>query len=789
MNQYKLSFQLESECDRIARPNQDLTTACVDFPSRKWSNVSKFLWRMNLIALFAVFSAAAFAMPVDFNAEIRPILSERCYACHGPDVAARASKLRLDTEAGAKATIHPGDPAQSELIRRVTGPEDRRMPPAWAGKPPLTAREIDLLTRWIAEGAPWQKHWAFGPPRRPDPPNTKIQGWSNNAIDALVLARLEREGLKPSPPTDRQTLLRRLSLDLTGLPPTPNEVAAFVGDNSPEAYQKAVDRLLASPHYGERMAERWLDNARYADSNGYQTDGERSMWRWRDWVIDAYNQNKPYDQFTIEQIAGDLLPNARPDQIIATGFNRNHRANGEGGIIPEEYAAEYVIDRVETTSAVFLGLTLGCARCHNHKYDPFTQKEFYQLFAFFNNVPERGKAFKYGNSPPVFPAPTVEQQAQLAALDQKLAVAEAKLAKMKFKAAAPASAVDWSPGLNRSVHLALSEDLKGDLRRSPARSSRYDDLMENNPVLDLKAQIVGEPAWKDGAASFEQRAAAFDGKRYIEVGDMANFGFYDSFTVSAWIYPLHGNGAIVTRAFDDTQGQGWALVLKDGHLQASLVQRWLDDGARVESEATVPLNRWSHVALSYDGSRVADGIRIYLDGAPLKLNVQLDDLNQSFDTKQPLRIGGGLGVRFSGMISRVDIYSAALPVEDIRIHTVREGADRIALIPEDQRPPEQSAKLRRAYLETYGPAPLREAYARVIDLRGERARLIDSFPTVMVMQESPAPRETHLLIRGAYDHPGEKVSAALPAVLPPLPEGAPANRLGWPNGWWIRQIL
>jgi hypothetical protein len=302
--------------------------------------------------------------------------------------------------------------------------------------------------------------------------------------------------------------------------------------------------------------------------------------------------------------------------------------------------------------------------------------------------------------------------------------------------------------------------------------------MENNPILDVKTQIVSEPVWKDGAPTFDRRAALFDGKRYIDVGDAANFGFYDSFTVSAWIYPQQGNGAIVTRAFDDGQGQGWALVLKDGHLQASLVQRWLDDGGRVESEATVPLNRWSHVALSYDGSRVADGIRIYLDGVPLKLNVQLDDLNQSFDTKQPLRIGGGLGSRFNGMISRVDIYLAALPLEDVRILAVQEDPGSIASIPEQQRRPEQSAKLLRAYLETYGPEPLREAYARVIDLRGERARLIDSFPTVMVMRENPVPRETHLLIRGAYDRPGEKVSAALPAVLPPLPEGAPASRLG-----------
>jgi hypothetical protein len=719
---------------------------------------------MKSIALIAALSASASAATVDFNGDIRPILSERCYTCHGPDVAARKSSLRLDTEAGAKAVIQPGDPSKSELIRRVTATDSRRMPPAWAGKPPLSAHEIDLLKSWITTGARWQQHWSFIPPKRAEPPPTKNKDWSRNAIDGFILARLEREGLEPAPPADRQTLLRRVTLDLTGLPPTPAEISAFLADSSADAYEKVVARLLASPRYGERMAERWLDNARYADSNGYQTDGERSMWRWRDWVIDAYNQNKPYDQFTVEQIAGDLLPNARLDQIVATGFNRNHRGNGEGGIIPEEYAAEYVIDRVETTSAVFLGLTLGCARCHNHKYDPFTQKEFYQMFAFFNNVPERGKAFKYGNSPPVIPAPTAEQQARLAALDQRIAAADAAFAKLRFHAIPPADAEDWSPTRYRSVHMALSGDLKGDLRPNPRHSARYEDLMENNPVLDVKTQIAGEPTWKDGAGSFNGRAAVFDGKRYIEVGDAAGFGFFDSFTVSAWIYPTSQDGAIVTRAFDDAQGQGWALVLKNGRLQASFIQRWLDDGARVESEAVVPLNRWSHVAVSYDGSRLASGIGIWLDGQPLKLQVQLDDLNQNFDTKEPLRIGGGLGSRFSGMISKVDIYAAALPEGDVRILADKgmDGKDR----------------LQRAYLETYGPANLRESYAKMMDLHDERARMIESFPTVMVMRENTVPRETHLLIRGSYDRPGEKVSPAVPAVLPLLPEGAPANRLG-----------
>src|SRR5581483_3236604 len=329
---------------------------------------------------------------VEYNRDIRPILSDRCYTCHGPDTAQRKSKLRLDTEEGAKADlgghfgIVPGDPAKSEIIRRISSNDARRMPPAWAGAAKLSDHDIDLLTRWVAEGAVWQKHWSFIPPRRPELPHVSNPAWVRNPIDAFVLARLDREGLKPSAEAARRTLIRRVSLDLTGLPPAPADVDAFVKDTAPNAYQKVVDRLLASPQYGERMAMRWLDAARYADTNGYQTDGERFMWRWRDWVIDAFNQNMPYDRFTVQQIAGDMLPHATTSQVIATGFNRNHRGNGEGGIIPEEYAVEYVVDRVETTSTVWLGVTLGCARCHNHKYDPFTQKEFYQVFAYFNNV-------------------------------------------------------------------------------------------------------------------------------------------------------------------------------------------------------------------------------------------------------------------------------------------------------------------------------------------------------------------------------------------------------------------
>ena len=434
-----------------------------------------------------VTAALPLSAAVEFNRDVRPILSDKCYTCHGPDAKAKNVPFRLDSEAAAKAelgagkhAIVEGDPESSELIARITAEKAAmRMPPAYTGLK-LSDAEIATLKQWIAEGAKWQKHWSFLAPVQAELPAVKDAGWARNPIDRFVLARLERENLLPSPEANRETLIRRVTLDLTGLPPTPAEIDAFLKDGSPQAYEKVVDRLLASPRYGERMAFRWLDGARYADSNGYQYDGERSMWRWRDWVIQAFNKNEPFDRFALEQIAGDLMPNATVEQKIATGFNRNHRANTEDGIIPEEYAVEYVVDRVETTAAVFLGLTLGCARCHDHKYDPFSQKEFYQVFAYFNNVPESGRAMKYGNSPPMVEAPTVEEQKELAALDARIRTIEGFLQKRDAQIThaeqswqwtlTGASQTYWAP--ERGLKLALSFETPGAVPLTEGRMGR-----------------------------------------------------------------------------------------------------------------------------------------------------------------------------------------------------------------------------------------------------------------------------------------------------------------------------
>jgi hypothetical protein len=706
-----------------------------------------------LVALAITPALVADEPTVEFNRDIRPILSDRCYVCHGPDAKNRNVPLRLDSEAAAKAdlggrfAITPGDPSKSEIVRRITSPNKAvRMPPAYSGLQ-LNASEIALLTKWIEEGARWQAHWSFLPPKRPALPQIKLASWPRNTIDYFVLSRLERGGLEPSPEADRVTLARRASFDLTGLPPTPEEVDRFMQDSSPDAYERMLDRLLASPRYGERMAIRWLDAARYADTNGYQTDAERQMWRWRDWVIEAFTNNMPFDQFTVEQIAGDLLPNPTLEQKIATGFNRNHRGNSEGGIVPEEYLVEYAVDRVETMSTVFLGLTMGCARCHNHKYDPFTQKEFYQLFAYFNNIPELGRYLKFGNTPPYVKAPTREQQARIRELETSLKAAERRFSSMKYEEE------------QRRWERALSPDSDWRLK---------DGLAAHVPLDDGDAPgVLG-------------RAAMLNGQTVLDHGNQGEFGFYDKFTVAAWIKPESGSGPLVTRAEDSAEGVGWALELENGKIQVNLIKRRLDDSIRVETAGKVPLGRWSHVAACYDGSRLAAGVRVYVDGQPQELRVILDAINQDFRTKEPLRIGGGGGQesRFRGLVDEVRIYKRTLTDEETQVIATAKPVGMVAALRETQRTPAEAAKLRLAFFSEGAPAPIREAWRSAREAQQRRDAYLESIPTVMVMEELPSPKETFILIRGAYDKPGEKALRGVPEVLPPLPEDAPKNRLG-----------
>ena len=741
-------------------------------------SVANFLIAFGFLFTVCVASAETSRDRIRFNRDIRPIFSDKCFTCHGPDTNNRKTPLRFDTAEGAtqdlggRFAIVPSDVEKSTLVERlITDDPIRRMPPAYEGHAKLTDREIDLVRRWIEQGAEWQSHWSFIPPDRPEPP--KVTGKTVNPIDNFVLERLEREGLSPSREAERAALIRRVTLDLTGLPPTPKEIDDFLNDSSHNAYENVVDRLLASPRYGERMAIRWLDSARYADTNGYQTDAERYMWRWRDWVIKAFNNNMPFDQFTVEQIAGDMLPNPTLDQMIATGFNRNHRGNGEGGIIPEEYAVEYVVDRVETTSTVWLGLTMGCARCHDHKYDPLTQKEFYRFFAYFNNVPENGKAFKYGNSPPFIPAPTAEQREELKTLEDE--ITEAKEAFEELQPEVKAARAEWERSLTKSdfIDWTLNQDL--------ISHHRFDGTIngENPGAPDAHAKLIdGLPQFKKGKVG---QASSFDGKSYVDAGDVANFKFQEDFTLSAWIYPTAADGAIVTRTHKTpSETRGYGMYLADGKVQLNLITRWLDDCTRVETAEPLALNQWHHVSAVYDGSRLAKGANVYVNGKPVKMSVVVDALNAPFGVKAPLRIGAidGEGPRFQGLIDDVRVYDRQLMPQELAVVATEAPLNELARIKPNKRTPAQRDKLRLAFLDQYAPPDIREAWETLSQARRKRDDFVDAFPTVMIMKEREDPRQTHLLVRGQYDAPGDPVSPGVPDALPPIPSGVPNNRLG-----------
>ncbi len=704
---------------------------------------------------------------IDFNRDIRPVLADACYHCHGPDKGRRKADLRFDQEEVAKKTIVAGNLEKSKLIERIVSNDpDRRMPPANSGRK-LSQRQIDLLKRWVQQGAKWQKHWAFISPVRTEPPQVKNEAWVRNPIDRFILSRLEKEGLAPSSRAHLTTLIRRVSLDLTGLPPTPEEVEQFIRESAKDpqsAYEKVVDRLLASPRYGERMAWRWLEAARYADTHGYQTDGPRDMWRWRDWVIEAYNRNLPFDQFTIEQIAGDMLPNATLDQKIATGFNRNHRGNSEGGIVPEEYAVEYVVDRVETTSTVWLGLTMGCARCHEHKYDPFSQKEFYQLFAYFNSIPENGRAVKYGNSPPYVKAPTREQEKRHSELKTMMEMAELNEKDLRsrnrferwLKTAKEPRTNDWTPTYKQILHLA------------------FDHVAQSDPLVTFRGGARSFSAGKIG------QAADLDGHRFIEVGNDGDFGFQDKFSFAFWIKPRHGNGAILSRMAEEPQADGYSVHLVNGKIQVHLTKRWLDDALRVEGGSAIGLNEWRHVVVTYDGSRLAAGVKLFIDGKPANTKILLDELNQSFKNDQPLRLGSGGGktTRFDGSIDEVHVYARVLDNEEALALSVPETVGELLSLDPQKRSAAQLGKLAEAFHYQYGDGMSLEAFEHLRRQREQLEAFEESLPTVMVMQEMPAPRDAYVLIRGEYDKRGAKVNRAVPASLPPLARHLPNNRLG-----------
>ena len=677
------------------------------------------------------------AEPLRYNRDIRPILSDACFQCHGPDEKQRKSGLRLDVreealkpgESGDVAIV-PGRPEESALVKHIESMDRAEMMPPPKSNKKLTSPQKEVLKRWIREGAGYEMHWAFTPLQQVQPPATKDGAWPRTDVDRFILARLEKEGLLPSTETDKTTLIRRVSLDLTGLPPTPEEVDAFLADGSLQAYEKVVDRLLRSPHYGERMAVDWLDAARYADSNGYQVDRDKEMYAWRDWVIRAFNDNKPFNQFTVEQIAGDLLPNATLDQRIATGFHRNHMINEEGGVIPEEFLAEYAADRVETTATVWLGQTLNCARCHDHKFDPFTQRDFYSLKAFFHNVNEKGKGDAGGNirlsNPPFQKLPAPELEAKIAALNNDLKTASQEHATLAQHSVATLD--EWTSRLaSTSISWTGAEIVRArdgieepdvdtadrSVRIAPLEEARNITVTVRLPLQRITALRL-ECSAAEGATSLD----------WVELDVTRTTG------ANGKSQPLQLRAAEAGRA-----------------LAAKEAVKVLDNDRRTTVKMAVAPDRRAEAVFEFDNALTTTA------SEPIELNVVLNA--QGADASTVWRI------------SATDADAGLLAPDPVIVIAKKAAASRTA------------AERRQvaAFVASRQPAQ-QQLSDRIASLTKQIATAEGEIPTTLVMDEMAQPRPTFILMRGAYDKPGEQVTARTPAVLPPMAADLPRNRLG-----------
>ncbi|KAA3611730.1 MAG: DUF1553 domain-containing protein [Planctomycetota bacterium] len=704
------------------------------------------------IGVSHVFFQEPEAERVSFDDQIRPILAAKCFACHGPDQAARKAGLRLDLREDFLSVAEPGDVESSEFFLRITepNPEDL-MPPPEVGDP-LSQEEISLLRQWIQEGLPWADHWAFVVPETPPIPAVGDSSWPRNPIDAFVLAKLEAKGERPSPQASKAKLLRRLSFDLTGLPPTLEELDAFLNDGEEDAYEKAVDRLLASPRYGEHMARWWLDGARYADTNGYQNDFARQMWPWRDWVIAALNQNMPFDQFTVEQLAGDLLPEATLEQRIATGFNRNHRTVTEVGSIAEEWRVENVVDRVETTASVFLGLTMGCARCHDHKYDPISQTEFYRFYAFFNSIAEEGVyAEARGNVAPLLQVPRAMDEAKLYDLDTRRLAAEVELKRLEEEVAS---------------HLPLWE---AELLKAPKV------FFPPAKLRVVSAPIQGEA----GPNRSEAPHLSLAGKEgsFADLGQALSVESNSPFSVSCWIL-AEKDGAVYAKMSDDDAYRGIDLLISpERKVVAHWIHDWPENALKVESKQTIPFGRWIHFVMTYDGSMKATGLHLYVDGSELSFDVRKDHLQGSIHTLSPLRLGRRhYAPYFGGAIADLRFFDYEL--SDGQRGTLRRARllELLHLAGKDSENPLQ-AELDQLLIGVFA-ADVASTRREIAALEDQKKAVLRAVPTTMVMQELPQPRSTFYLKRGRYDAPiGDPLSAGLPEFLPGLPAKENLNRL------------
>ena len=745
---------------------------------------------LSALSLLMTQSASQAADAVQFNRDIRPILADACFHCHGPDPGTRKASLRLDTEAGFFAprgkdgkeespTIVKGQPEKSPLYQRlITTEEDDVMPPRKEHKD-LKPEQVAMVKKWIEAGAPWQPHWSFIKPERGQLPTVKNESWVRNPIDRFVLSKLEASNLSPAPEADRYTLARRLSLDMTGLPPEPEVVQAFVNDKSPDAYEKLVDQFMKSEHWGEHRGRYWLDAARYADTHGMHFDNYREMWPYRDWVINAFNSNQPFDQFTVEQIAGDLLPNRTESQLIATGFQRCNITTNEGGTIDEENLALYATDRVQTMGWVYMGLTTNCAQCHDHKFDPITQRDFYSLAAFFRNTTQPPKDGNVKDSTPSLIVPEAKDRPRWNALPTEIAAANEERTKRKgaakkefdaWLASAKPEAFDSDIPTNGLVaHVPLNEGAGNEVNAVCGTPTRF--------------KSTGEVAWKPegkfGPAPVMKEGSTFD------LGELGDFEKNQKFSFGAWINAGKNGvfGSIMARMDQKNGYRGWDLFQSDRSLAVHIIDKWSDNAMKVSTAKPVlKPGQWQHVFVTYDGSSKPGGIKIYLDGEEQKLKVEANTLsaNASIKTSTPLRLGQRSESQYfdGGSIQDARIYSRKLEAAEVKKIAKIGPLQAYLAANADKRTGPQKNALYDYYLTSRDTTYV-SLNKKFEALEAERAAIKERSPVTHIQEEVMSTKPmAYILMRGQYDKKGDQVEAAAPSFLQPLPKDAPRNRLG-----------
>ena len=736
---------------------------------------------------------------VDFQRDVRPILADNCFQCHGPDQSTRKADFRLDTEEGAFANrpdgfaIVPGDLLGSLLYQRITHENPRRRMPPMVSNKTLSGEQIDVMRRWIEEGASWDQHWSFKPIERPTLPAVINEAWTRNSVDRFVLARLESVGLTPNPEADKRTLARRLTLDLTGLPPDPVILERFLDDQSEEAYEKLVNRLLESEHWGEHRARYWLDAARYADTHGIHIDNYREMYPYRDWVIQAFNENKPFNEFTVEQVAGDLLPNPSLDQLIASGFQRNNITTNEGGAILEEYEAIYAKDRAETTGSVFLGLTVGCATCHDHKFDPIAQSEFYAMTAFFRNTTQYAMDGNVSDTPPILVVPEDEDRGLWQSLRTEAGLIDAEIAKHEI-----------SVGDMFGEWLATEEyrTLQTPLEQSAQLMTLVLDDAET-PAVEYggrRHEITLHSGATVGPGPQGELALTFGEESWAELPSLP----LDSdtpFSLAMWVYTPEDEGNFQVGGQTDAldESRGWRVVIAARQIQIHMVGE--DSTGDMDRKAIhlfptnmkrMPAGEWTHVVFTYDGSGERSGLQIYPDGEVVETEGSefFADVEGSIRTTEPFVLGKRLlsvdsspdspeaGYFADGGIADLRVFNRVLTVQDAKVlsvwPTLRQARSKEPL----QLNSQEREALQHFYLSVKDDA-YRTLVARRWAIEQEWREIRRRGGVTHVMNERPDTEpEAYVLNRGMYDDPRERVTADVPAALPPMAESLPRNRLG-----------